>query len=227
VSLHEHWEQQAHAWAAWARKPGHDSYRFVRDLFFGLVVPPPGAATLDLGCGEGRVCRDLHARGHRMTGVDLSPTLIDYAREADPESAYVRADATALPFADASFDLVVSYNTLMNFDDLDAALRESARVLTLDGRLAICIVHPMAYVYRRRGDEFVFEPPYFDRPDGWGTYTRDGLTMTFVDRSRTLAEYSRALEGAGFAIERLREISDDDPSVRPQFMFMRCVKRGP
>jgi ubiquinone/menaquinone biosynthesis C-methylase UbiE len=227
VSLHDHWEQQAHVWAAWARKPGHDSYEFVRDAFFEFVVPLPARATLDVACGEGRVSRDLRARGHSVTGVDRSPTLIELAREADPEGEYVVADAAALPFPDGSFDLVVSYNALMDFDDLDAALRESARVLTPEGRLAICIVHPMAYVFRRRGDVFVLERPYFDQPDDFVTVERGGLTMTFVDRPRTLEQYSRALEGAGFAIERLREISDDDPPVRPQFMFLRCVKRAP
>jgi ubiquinone/menaquinone biosynthesis C-methylase UbiE len=152
--------------------------------------------------------------------------MIELARKADPEGEYVVADAAALPFPDASFDLVVSYNALMNFDDLDGALRETARVLTRDGRFVICIVHPMAYIYRRHGDEFVLERPYFDQPDECFTAERDGLTITFVDRSRTLEQYSRALEGAGFAIERLREISDDDPPVRPQFMFLRCVKRA-
>lgn len=227
MSLHEDWERQAHTWAAWARKPGHDSYNLIRDAFFDDVVPPPARATLDVGCGEGRVCRDLRDRGHRVTGVDLSPTLVELAREADPDSDYVLADAAALPFEDASFDLVVSYNVLMNLDDLDGALRESARVLTRDGRLAICIVHPMAYVYRRQGEVFVFVPPYFDRPNSTFTATRDGLTITFDDSTPTLEGYSRALEGAGFAIERLRELSDDDPPVRPQFMFLRCVKRAP
>jgi len=227
VTLSDYWERHAYAWAAWARKPGHDSYNYVRDAFFDAVVPPPGAATLDVACGEGRVCRDLRERGHLVTGVDVSRTLIDLAREADPAGEYVVADAAALPFPDASFDLVISYNALMNFDDLDGALRETARVLSPYGRVAACIVHPMAYVYPRRGGEFVFEGSYFDRPDAFVTATRDGLSMTFVDRSRTLEQYSRALASAGFAIERLREISDDDPPVRPQFMFLRCVKRGP
>jgi len=59
------WEEQAKNWIAWARKPNFDSYWRYRDEFFELV-PPPGTATVDVGCGEGRVSRDLTARGHTV-----------------------------------------------------------------------------------------------------------------------------------------------------------------
>src|SRR6478736_6403733 len=71
-------EERAEGWLAWAGTPGHDAYWRYRDAFFALV-PEPGAATLEVGCGEGRVARDLVARGHRMTGLDLSPTLLGAA----------------------------------------------------------------------------------------------------------------------------------------------------
>jgi ubiquinone/menaquinone biosynthesis C-methylase UbiE len=61
-------------------------------------VPAPGRATLDVGCGEGRVTRDLAARGHRVIGIDASPTLLGAATDADPDGHYQLADAVALPF---------------------------------------------------------------------------------------------------------------------------------
>ncbi|MBY8853714.1 methyltransferase domain-containing protein, partial [Saccharothrix sp. MB29] len=73
--------EQARNWIAWVRRPGFDSYWRYRDAFFALV-PAAGGATLDLGCGEGRVSRDLGGRGHRVTGVDASPTLLEAARQA-------------------------------------------------------------------------------------------------------------------------------------------------
>src|SRR5262249_51410057 len=69
-------ERQADTWVGWARTPGHDAYWSYRDAFFDEIVPPPGTRTLEIGCGEGRVSRDLAARGHHVTGIDLSPTLI-------------------------------------------------------------------------------------------------------------------------------------------------------
>jgi 2-polyprenyl-3-methyl-5-hydroxy-6-metoxy-1,4-benzoquinol methylase len=78
------WEDHAAEWLAWARAPGHDSYwQFHRDQFLE-IVPPPGRLTVDLGCGEGRLSGDLSRLGHRVVGIDASPTLVAAAREAHP-----------------------------------------------------------------------------------------------------------------------------------------------
>ncbi|MGH2932542.1 MAG: class I SAM-dependent methyltransferase, partial [Gaiellaceae bacterium] len=83
MDLRDAWERNAADWVRWARKPGHDSYwRFHRERFLELV-PPPGRLTLDLGCGEGRVARDLQELGHRTVGLDASDTMIGAARVAD------------------------------------------------------------------------------------------------------------------------------------------------
>lgn len=84
ANLRAAWEDHAAEFIAWAREPNHDSYwRFHRDQFLELL-PPPGRRTLDLGCGEGRLSRDLKALGHEMVAVDASPTMLSAAREADP-----------------------------------------------------------------------------------------------------------------------------------------------
>jgi 2-polyprenyl-3-methyl-5-hydroxy-6-metoxy-1,4-benzoquinol methylase len=71
-SLGDHWDVQAGRWIAWARAPGHDSYwQFHREAFLPLV-PVPGRLTVDIGCGEGRLSRDLQAAGHRVLAVDHS-----------------------------------------------------------------------------------------------------------------------------------------------------------
>ena len=76
------WEWQADRWLRWARTPGHDAYWHYRKAFFGAIAPAPGRRTLEVGCGEGRVARDLAARGHRVVGVDTSPTLVAHAADA-------------------------------------------------------------------------------------------------------------------------------------------------
>src|SRR5260370_26631611 len=58
------WEDRAQKWIEWARRPGFDGYWSYRDFFFDEVVPRAGRATLEGGCGEGRVARDLRDRGH-------------------------------------------------------------------------------------------------------------------------------------------------------------------
>jgi ubiquinone/menaquinone biosynthesis C-methylase UbiE len=178
MSFNIDWEQEAENWIAWARTPGHDAYWQFRDAFFELL-PPPGRATLEVGCGEGRVARNLAARGHRVTGVDASPTLLQAAREADPAGEYVLGDASGLPFADASFDLVVAYNSLMDVQDMPAAVGEAARVLERGGRFCVCVTHPLVDAGRfsaREGDApFVIDGSYFGRRRFEATFERAGL----------------------------------------------------
>jgi 2-polyprenyl-3-methyl-5-hydroxy-6-metoxy-1,4-benzoquinol methylase len=81
------WEWQADEWLDWARTPGHDSYWHYRDLFLDAIVPGPGQWTLDVGCGEGRVARDLARLGHRVVAVDASPSLIASAAGTDRTAA--------------------------------------------------------------------------------------------------------------------------------------------
>jgi ubiquinone/menaquinone biosynthesis C-methylase UbiE len=227
----ELWEREARDWAAWARAPGHDSYWQFSPLFFELV-PPPGRRTLDLGCGEGRLARDLEARGHAVVGIDASSTLVELAREADPDGEYVVGDAAALPFEDASFDLAVAYNSLMDVGDLAGAVREAARVLEPGGRLCISVVHPLGYVGEFDGDApdapFVFTSPYFERREVHDTFERAGLRMTFHSVVRPLEDYTRALEDAGFRLEALGEPAHpgDDVQLRrvPHFLHLRAVK---
>jgi SAM-dependent methyltransferase len=227
----ELWEREARAWAAWAREPGHDSYWWFSPLFFGLV-PPPGRRTLDLGCGEGRVARDLAARGHAVVGIDSSPTLVDLTREADPDGDYLVGDAAALPFEDASFDLAIAYNVLMDVDDMAGAVREAASVLEQGGRLCLSIVHPLGDVGEFDGDDpdapFVFAWPYFERREFHGSFERAGLRMTFHGFVKPLSDYTRALEDAGLLLEALGEPADlgDDAQWKrvPPFLHLRAVK---
>jgi ubiquinone/menaquinone biosynthesis C-methylase UbiE len=221
-------EDRAQGWLAWARTPGHDAYWSYRDAFFALV-PAPGEATLEVGCGEGRVSRDLVARGHRVTALDASPTLLRAAAEADPASRYVEGAAEALPFPDGSFDLVVAYNSLMDVADMPAAVREAARVLAPAGRLCACITHPMSDAGRWLDDaHFAITEPYLERRYAHVPIERDGLAFTFEGPAYPLQDYVQALEAAGLAIEALREPADPAGgrwARVPMFLMWRALKR--
>jgi SAM-dependent methyltransferase len=83
----EHWQGIASDWIDWARAPGHDAFWAYRDALRSFI-PPPGRATLDLGCGEGRVARELTALGHLVTATDVSPSLLEAARQAGSARCY-------------------------------------------------------------------------------------------------------------------------------------------
>jgi SAM-dependent methyltransferase len=234
------WEARADEWLAWARTPGFDAYWSYRDAFFALV-PAPAGRTLEVGCGEGRVSRDLAARGHRVTALDPSPTLLRAAEERDPATEYVLGTAEALPFADASFALVVAYNVLMDVADVPAAVAEAARVLEPGGRLCACVTHPFTDAGRWAGDgddaPFVVESGYLGARPFRDSMERAGLTMTFDGTAYPLEDYARALEAAGLAIEALREPAPAAGAAQvpegggwarwrriPMFLMLRAVK---
>jgi SAM-dependent methyltransferase len=226
------WETEASNWIAWARAPGHDAYWYYRDSFFDEILPPAGRATLELGCGEGRVVRDLQELGHRVTGIDAAPSLVAAARELDPGETYLVADASALPFEGGSFDLVVAYNSLMDVDDMPGAVSEAGRVLEAGGRLCICVTHPFFDSGEWESDapdaRFVIEGSYFGKRPFEGTFERNGLTITFRGWCYSLGDYSQALEDAGFVIERIREpvnaLEDPRRDRVPLFLQLRALK---
>jgi SAM-dependent methyltransferase len=217
LSLSEGWDRHAAEWITWARL-GIDTYEhYHRDVFLPLV-PRPGRLTLDVGCGEGRVSRDLRALGHRVLPVDRSLAMSRAAatHPADPVPAVV-ADAGTLPLADASADCAVAFMSLHDIDDLTAVVSDLSRVLTPGGRLVMATVHPLNSAGEfpgERGDgarPFVIAGSYL-RPERYvDTFDRDGLTVTFHGVHRPLQAYTEALADAGFVIERLLEPTDPNP----------------
>ncbi len=210
----EHWSRIASEWIAWARTPNHDPFWAYRDAFAAFVGPGEGEA-LDVGCGEGRVSRELKKLGYRVTAVDPTRQLLDAAAEADSAHDYVMVTATDLPFDDHHFDLVVAYNMLMDVDDVAAAVKECRRVLKLNGELVISIVHPFAdhgrFLSGDADSSFVVEGTYFGRQRFEDTVERDGLRMHFAGWMQPLENYVMALAEAGLAITALRE-----PAARPK-----------
>lgn len=229
------WEPDAENWVRWTRTPNHDAYWYYRDAFFENLVPRPGKRTIEIGCGEGRVARDLAARNHRVTAVDTSRTLLRYARQADSLGSYALADSATLPFFDESFDLAIAYNALQVVTDMPGTVKETYRVLRRGGHLCVCVSHPVTDLGQFTGDDrdaaFAIRQPYFGTQRVEDTVEIDGQTMTFRGWSYTLEDYARAFENAGFRIEALREPRPSGASQRydkwkriPLFLNVRAIK---
>jgi ubiquinone/menaquinone biosynthesis C-methylase UbiE len=112
------------------------------DRILDLVLAGRGALdVLDAGCGTGFLSFELAARGHRVTGVDFAPAMIAQARRKASEGSvpvrFEEADVEQLPFAFASFDLVISRHLLWTLPHPEAAIDEWIRVLRAGGRVVV------------------------------------------------------------------------------------------
>lgn len=113
----------------------HEGYhRYLDEAELAILDPHlPGAEVLEVGCGTGLILERIARRSARAVGIDLSPGMLERARERGLDVH--EASATALPFSDASFDLVCSFKVLAHVPDIDVALSEMARVTRPGGRV--------------------------------------------------------------------------------------------
>jgi ubiquinone/menaquinone biosynthesis C-methylase UbiE len=136
--LSDGWAESAQAWIAEMGEHGDWTRRHVLDaVMLARALAGDPADALDVGCGEGRFCRLLGTRGVRVVGVDPTLVLLERARALDPTGDYRVGIGEALPAEDASYDLVVSYLTLIDIPDYRTAIGEMARVLRPGGSLLI------------------------------------------------------------------------------------------
>lgn len=135
------WEESAQAWINTMGENGETGDKgrqFVIDPAFAKLLNNHNYKNaLDIGCGEGRLCRILAKQGIKPTGIDLTKSLIARAKELDSENQYIECGAENLPFENNSFDLVVSCLSLIDIEDYKTAIKEMVRVLKPGGDLLI------------------------------------------------------------------------------------------
>ncbi len=98
----------------------------------------PGDRVLDIAAGTGTSSEPFADAGVLVVPADFSLGMLRVGQRHRPDLAFTAADATQLPFADASFDAVTMSFGLRNVVDVDGALREFARVTKPGGRLVVC-----------------------------------------------------------------------------------------
>jgi 2-polyprenyl-6-hydroxyphenyl methylase / 3-demethylubiquinone-9 3-methyltransferase len=136
----EIYTSQAHGW--WDEnhflhllKTGINPARFgyFNEVLTRLALDPRTLTVLDIGCGGGILSEEFAKVGCRVTGLDRSAASLETARQHAAQQAlditYQQGHGEALPFPTASFDVVIGCDVLEHVDNLEAVIRESARVL--------------------------------------------------------------------------------------------------
>lgn len=176
----------------------------------GLLGPLTGRDVLEIGCGAAQGVRYAASRGARVVATDLSAGMLRQAAAIDTRSGrplpLAQCDAMALPFADASFDIVfTAYGVVPFVADSGTVMCEAARVLRPGGRFVFSTTHPIRWAFPDApGPEgLVADRSYFDRTP----YVEEGDdgAATYVEHHRTLGDRIREIAAAGLVLRDLVE----------------------
>ncbi len=207
------WNKASKAWVDFVRT-GKD---YTRDglnnpATFDLIGNVKGLAVLDLACGEGYNTRILARKGARVTGVDFSERLIEYARvEEENEKLGIRycvLDAARLKgLVDNYFDLVTCFMSLQDIENYRKAVSEVSRVLKLGGRFVFSIPHPCFEKIMLNGRKIDAASRYFEEAKYVIQWNMERLSIPFrtITFHRTLTDYFDALTRNNLYVSRLVE----------------------
>lgn len=193
-AIRDSWHTNADAWIRIIDEAGIESRKLVTNAaIVDAVLQHHPKKVLDLGCGEGWLCRKLNEKGIEATGVDFIPALIDRAMEQG-NGVYYLASYEELARKEVpiptDFDLVVINFALIGKESSALALGALPQYLNPLGRLVIQTLHP---AHRQSlGDDTT----------GWKTGSWDGLGSGFVQPYewyyRTLSDWTQLITLSGF-----------------------------
>lgn len=216
--VQELWDHVATDWDRAVGDDGDANRRLNSDpVLWRMVGDVRGLVALDAGCGPGYLARKLHEKGATVTGVDLSPKMIEIARsKTQAIDFHVDSCIGLVTLADETFDLLVANYVLMDVSDLAGAVRAFSRVLKPGGVAVLILSHPCFPQSYAKVDEttgvvsyhwpfnYYEESRHVDEP--WG-----GFDAHFIWFHRPLSMYWRAFADAGFDVVDL-----DEPRITPE-----------
>jgi len=196
----------------------------------GMAGDVSGRRVLDAGCGEGHVARLFARNGARVVAVDISPRLLEHARDLearDPHGIeFVQADlARGLPSHTGAFDLATANMMLDDCQDLAGVLCGIADALKPEGRLLLSMNNPYALVARGKVDDYFASGPLTQT---FGTGRAEYQVPFYY---RTFEEWVAAFKQAGFLLPSLVDVPPEpgDPHLPddlvPKIMLIELLRR--
>jgi len=242
----DRWNQIAEAYSEFVTR---DEFRkeLLHKNIFRLLGEIKNVRILDAGCGEGSFTKSMAERGALVSGVDGSIKLIEIARQKFGGAGinFQVADLRqTLPFPDGSFDAVVSNMVLMDFDPIDQAIQETARVMRPGGSFVIAILHPVfsrGELRKTLLEKIFVKPPHY-AINTYKTPEQSAWRITDMPRDtsvfkRPIEFYMNALRASGFVVSDIKEpVFDKNYALGknnfiklcteiPPFLILRAEKR--
>jgi SAM-dependent methyltransferase len=175
-----------------------------------LLGDVAGRQVLEIGCGAAQCSRWLSTQGAQVVGVDLSVRQLQHSIRIDQETGLhvpvVAGSVTALPFADARFDLACSaFGALPFVVDIATALTECRRILRPGGRFVFSVVHPVRRMFPDDPTEhgMTIARSYFDR-FAYVEYDTNGQ-LSYAEPHHTLGDWVSAITRADLELVGLVE----------------------
>jgi ubiquinone/menaquinone biosynthesis C-methylase UbiE len=170
-------ERQSVMWGNGPYQRVTETLEDIHERVIDTLAPAPGDRWLDLACGTGAIAERAAAARADVTGLDLSPALIETAKERAAEQRldieYMVGDAENLPFEDGSYEKVSSTFGIMFAPDHEAVARELARVTAAGGRLALANWTPQGGLGKMFKVMASYQPaPPPSSPFDWGDESR-------------------------------------------------------
>ncbi|KGJ72208.1 methyltransferase [Cryobacterium roopkundense] len=174
---------------------------YERPAMIALAGNVNGRRVLDAGCGSGPLSAALSAKGAIMTGFDASPAMLELARQrlGSTVDLSVADLSQPLPFADDSFDDVVSSLVFHYLEDWSAPLAELRRVLKPGGRLILSVNHPTVNVITQPTEDYFAIRQYSE------DYEFSGKPAVLTFWHRPLHAMFDAFTSAGYVVATVSE----------------------
>lgn len=204
----------------WAADPSWGIWS-IPDTDLRILDDASGKETLELGCGTGYISAWLARRGARPIGLD--PTVAQLATAAKLQSEFglafplIRAGAEAMPFSDASFDLIVSEYGASIWSDPYRWIPEAARVLRPGGELTFLVNGTILMLCMPEAEEAATEKMlrgYF------GMHRFEWPGEEAVDFHLGYGDWIRLLRGNGFEVVDLIELRPPEGAAETSFPFV-------
>ncbi|GAB4510951.1 MAG: hypothetical protein OHK0046_08390 [Anaerolineae bacterium] len=209
-------------------KGGSEHHRKVAiPAVIDLLALKPGEQVIDMGAGQGVLAPYVAAKGAKYTGIDVSPRLLNYARQHHGEEGrFLQADAARLHLESSmqaeSYDAAVFLLSVQDMNPLEDVLRSAAWVLKVGGRVVLLMTHPAFRVPRQSGWGFDEDRKLqYRRVDRYLTPLpvpmkqhpgkESGVTISF---HRPISEYINTLAMCGLLVDRMEELTIGEHSLK-------------